>query len=279
MPFIDLQESQDRRLQMLLQTANQIQQNKIAREDASLRRQQLMQGVQENKIKAAELRAKAPLYKSQADAYSALAGQRGATKELYDKLLNGDESGDYGDVSRLILSGIGPSGPRYENLDAIKAKKEAGIATREYTPTEAKGISQAEALIGKIGRLKDMVGTKAEMASYAPFALGSKSGQMFQSLKKDISNTLLYLRSGAQINEQEFKRLNSQLPQIFRRSEVDKDQLDRFTEEFTGTLERMKLGTGAEGKSTTPKVADLAGMGFNVPEGFTVKSFKPKASK
>lgn len=276
MPFIDLQESQDRRLQMLLQTANQIQQNKIAREDASLRREQLMQGVQENKIKAAELRAKAPLYKSQAEAYSALAGQRGAQSQLLNNL-NEMESG--GLPSNMVMSGIGPSGPRFENLDALKAKKEASIATREYTPMEAKGISQAESLIGKIARLKDMVGTNAENTSYLPYALGSKSGQMFQSLKKDISNTLLYLRSGAQINEQEFKRLNSQLPQIFRRSEVDKDQLDRFTEEFSGTLERMKFGTGAEGKSTTPKVADLAGMGFNVPEGFTVKSFKPKASK
>lgn len=41
MPFIDLQESQDRRLQMLLQTANQIQQNKIAREELALKKQQL----------------------------------------------------------------------------------------------------------------------------------------------------------------------------------------------------------------------------------------------
>lgn len=279
--LFDDRELQDRRIQTLLSTAVNLQQLKqqkdIANQENQYRMANLAQEVQKNKISAAELRQKAPLYKAQAGAYQALAGQRGATTSLYENLNNMD-SGQL--PSQMVMTGIGPSGPRFENLGAIPKKQEVELANRKYDPTEAKALSQAEAIVGKIGRLKEMVGTKSELMASLPYALGNEGGQLFQSLNSDIKNTLLYLRSGAQINESEYKRLSNQLPKLFRKGSVDKDQLTRFEDEFSGVLNRIKFGAQAEKISSGKAGAeDLAALGFNLPAGFKFKSIKPKGDK
>lgn len=282
--LFDDKELQDRRIQTLLSTAVNLQQLKqqkdIANQENEYRMANLAQEVQKNKISAAELRQKAPLYKAQAGAYQALAGQRGATTDLYNNLSTMEQGGLPSQQNQMVLSGISPQGPRFENLGAIPQKQKVELANRKYDPTEAKAISQAEALVGKISRLKEMVGTKAEGMASLPFALGDEGGQLFQSLNGDIKNTLLYLRSGAQINEQEYKRLANQLPKLFRKGSVDKDQLDRFNDEFSGVLNRIKFGAQAEKISSGKAGAeDLASLGFNLPAGFKLKSFKPKGDK
>ena len=162
-------------------------------------------------------------------------------------------------------------------MENIPEKQKVELANRKYDTTEVKALSQAEAIVTKIGRIKEMVGTGSETLSYAPFGLGNTGGQLFKSLTDDVKNTLLYLRSGAQINEQEYKRLSSQLPKLFRKGEVDKDQLTRFEDEFNGVLNRIKFGAQAE-KINSGKAGaeDLAKLGFNLPSGFKLNKFAPK---
>ena len=156
----------------------------------------------------------------------------------------------------MVLTGMNGKYPRFENLDSLAQKKQVENENRVYSSTDAKAITQSEQLLGKITDLKGMVGTKAEGLSYLPWALGDESGQNFQSLKKDIGNTLLYLRSGAQINEQEYKRLSAQLTQLMRREGVDKKQLERFESEFSALAGRIKSGAKWDKKSKSFAVGE-----------------------
>lgn len=111
---------------------------------------------------------------------------------------------------------------------------------RKYTKEEAEALTGSDSLINKIADLKEMVGTAAE--GYLPFGGGMKNQQSFQTLKDDIAQQLLYYRTGKAINENEFKRFMKLLPQLFRRKEVDKEQLDRFIQDFQPVADRIKQG-------------------------------------
>jgi hypothetical protein len=168
------------------------------------------------------------------------------------------------------ITGFSRSGPKIEDFGALQDKAQMAFENRAYSVNDAKAITQSEQMIGKIGRLKEMVGTTAEGLAALPWAGGSESGQMFQSLKKDISNTLLYLRSGAQINEEEYKRLTDQLPKLFRRGKVDKDQLTRFEQEFSGINNRLTSGAKWDKKSKSFVSPD--GKQVGQPKTYDAKS-------
>ena len=85
-----------------------------------------------------------------------------------------------------------------------------------------------------------MVGTSQE--GYLPFGGGDQKVQEFQALKDDVKSTLLYLRSGSAVTPQEYTRLSRLLPQLLRRKEVDKAQLQRFKSEFQTILTELQAG-------------------------------------
>ena len=162
MPMLfDDVENRDKRIQMLLQTGIQLQQNQIAREENQLRKDQILKTTElqraQNQIAAAELRQKAPLYKAQSKAYEAIAGQRNATTDIYESLLGGtpDEGGlqperllgGGGGASSLMLSGISPQGPRFENTGALREKEriqaEGAVTQEQYKlGTKLGGLSR-----------------------------------------------------------------------------------------------------------------------------------------
>lgn len=131
-----------------------------------------------------------------------------------------------------------------ENLQRKAELRAAGIkpsvSANKYSGADAKIVSQAEALTGKLQTLKNMIGTPDEQ--YLPWGLGAEGAQEFQALKDDVKSTLLYLRSGAAVTPQEAKRLEQLLPKFLRRKRVDTRQLDRFIEEFSAIAERIKQG-------------------------------------
>lgn len=152
-----------------------------------------------------------------------------------------------------------------ENLRLKAENKAAGIkppsaGSNKYTGADAKLVSQAESLTTKLTTLKDMVGTPSE--NYLPWGGGTKQGQEFQTLRDDIKNTLLYLRSGAAVTPQEYKRLETLLPKLTRFKEVDKAQLDRFISEFQAIGDRIKQGRKYDEK--TGKFSEASGSGVNI---------------
>lgn len=123
---------------------------------------------------------------------------------------------------------------------------------RKYTVEESQAVSGAESLIPKIEQLKSLVGTPAELQAALPFGGGSTEGQRFKSLKDDISQQLLYFRSGKAINEDEYQRFKKLLPQIFRNKEVDIEQLNRFINDFQPIADRIKFGGSYDTNKSSP---------------------------
>ena len=108
------------------------------------------------------------------------------------------------------------------------------------TGTDARILAQAKGLTSKLDKLNTMVGTPSE--GYLPFGGGDSKVQEFQTLRDDIKSTLLYLRSGSAVTPQEYKRLAKLLPQLFRRSEVDKSQIKRIKDEFSIIVRELEAG-------------------------------------
>lgn len=125
---------------------------------------------------------------------------------------------------------------------------------REYTEGESKSLGMSGALIDQINEMKDVVKSDMELHKQGktketaqvlgafPLALGSKKGQDYQRLRKSILTTITYLRSGAQINDQEFSRFSSLLPTARINDETDIKQLDRFINEFSQVQGRIRTG-------------------------------------
>lgn len=75
-----------------------------------------------------------------------------------------------------------------------------------------------------------VTGRIQKFSSTAPLAqyLVGKTAQDFMATVSDMNNTMLYLRSGKQINEAEFKRLAESLPDIKKTVEQNKVLINRF---------------------------------------------------
>ena len=97
----------------------------------------------------------------------------------------------------------------------------------------------------------------------APYGVSEK-GQAYRTLRESINNRLLYLRSGAQINDKEYQRLSGMLPELFRADKVDLQQLERFKNEFTGILSRLQTGRRA---TITPPSTPTYSVGQTISKG------------
>lgn len=149
---------------------------------------------------------------------------------------------------QTVLSGLGQS-----NLPpgtTLSYKTPVGPLTiplnREYTQGETKDITAAESIGGQIEKLKNILdssrSTKDQFYGSLPFGGFNEGGQRFATIKKDVSDRLLRLRSGAAINEQEYKRFIDLLPVVWRNDKVDLEQLNTFRKEFQSIEGRIKSG-------------------------------------
>lgn len=150
--------------------------------------------------------------------------------------------------------------------------KEEEVSTpKELTEGEAKTSSGAEEVLKEIDDLEKIIlseptdkgdsipffGKSAQAQGVkipfiAPYGVSEK-GQEYRTIRESINNRLLYLRSGAQINDKEYRRLSGMLPELFRSDKVDLQQLERFKNEFAIILKRIQLGRRGMPLSTTQK--------------------------
>ena len=100
-----------------------------------------------------------------------------------------------------------------------------------------------------VGRIQGPIGAGKELTG-----LGVKPGEVeFRQIVNDISDTLLRLRSGAQINEQEYKRLRRLVPTMNLPDDV-----------FLDKLKSLKI---AIGNSIRIRKSSMGESGFVVPTG------------
>ena len=132
---------------------------------------------------------------------------------------------------------------------------------REYTNEEAKDISGADSITRHInyikGQMDDPVkfrnlftkstlriggGEKGKVFGM-PMIMGDKEAQKLSFSIKDMENRLIYLRSGKQINDQEFDRLSATLPSytdISDKNDTTFENLKFKLDNFKSDLDSIK---------------------------------------
>jgi len=178
---------------------------------------------------------------------------------------NRSNIGQATDIAKQLREGA-------NNFPAGTSLSMGGLTTpinREFTEGESKTASNANALVGQIGKLKEMV--TADMEAYKkgtpgykssqfqgslPFGGFNESGQRYQLTRADAADRILRLRSGAQINEKEMKRLQKLLTEWWRSDKVDLEQLDIFEKEFSEIKNRIDKGALWDEDSKKFKIGD-----------------------
>lgn len=154
-------------------------------------------------------------------------------------------------------------------------KEEPVSEPKPITEGEVKTSTGAEQVLSEIDQLEKIIQSEpTDRGSSVPFigksaqAQGvkipfvapygvSEKGQQYRTLRESINNRLLYLRSGAQINDKEYQRLSGMLPELFRTDKVDLEQLQRFKSEFSSILNRIQSGRRGLGTTNTqPSTGD-----------------------
>lgn len=188
----------------------------------------------------------------------AMAQQATAQANLYQQRANGtglntipqDDQivvGQYANGQPIIKSKKAMQQMAEMQMEVQRKKDVQRIKSRKLTGEENKALGYADVLNKDLDYLKNKIGTSDEWQGYMPFGAFQSGGQSFKDSLNSVSNLLLYLRSGAQINEQEYKRLKQNLPSLTGKDDVDKRKIERFQAEFAGIKDRIKYGTLSEG--------------------------------
>ncbi len=148
---------------------------------------------------------------------------------------------------------------------AARRKGEIKNETKPVEPSTAKELGGLETLLNKtVGDIKANYDNgaylgpiKGDESAYSfRRRFGTTIGQpvtdreaVFRSALSDASDQLLRARSGAQINEQEFKRLKDMLPKATDEPQVFQANLKRFEGQVQATMtSRKKFGTMTRGE-------------------------------
>lgn len=117
---------------------------------------------------------------------------------------------------------------------------------------------------------KEYVGpTQAAIGTAREKVLGglSENQAMFYAKMQEISNVIVYLYSGKQINENEYKRLMSSLPTRYLPDETFETRMKGFEQTLEAIREGRKAGMGGYGSSNPqPKI--------NIPQPIQGKGWK-----
>jgi hypothetical protein len=215
-------------------------------------------------IKRAEAEIKSPLNESTiARNYSTAAKNDLLTKGGRNIFLTNRRTGDIYKVGDKTFTPVDPN----------TVGQQDRVMSVDIPPTQAmQTYSAAEASTKQIDDLINMLGSKdggpnkfvgGLRGAMEPLqGLGSPSTQKYGLVRKDFSDRLLRLRSGAQINEQEYTRLMGMLPQWWRNTDADIEQLNKFKTEYTNLMNRITRGSiGAD-----PNRADMSDDETNQPE-------------
>lgn len=169
------------------------------------------------------------------------------------KLLGGGSAGEAelagvqeGDASGLLLERLRSGPATFVNPRATEARTAAAVRGKGLNVTESSQLENFQTAVDSISEIeKNLSGSQGSIPNLVQAALPFAPKQRGLAFDlKNISDTLLRMRSGAQINEKEYNRLKSLLPVwqdvIFGEEGVAQKKLDTFKQNFSAVLERQR---------------------------------------
>jgi hypothetical protein len=171
-------------------------------------------------------------------------------------------------IRAVTVAGGGPVFPKAKNLSDEAAKNFAGFAIIREPLADVEKYYDPKF----VGMVDSRVGA-AEQAT----GIGASENQgKFRASLNSVQNQLVYLRSGAQINENEFQRLKSELP-VLETSETDfmarlanfKKQLDAIERERTEMMKRggVRLRDKSAASAAAPTASGNEPISVISPDG------------
>ena len=157
-------------------------------------------------------------------------------------------TGDFKPVASVSKGSIVRNTTSPEDL-----RQKASIKNQFESPTlgESQARTNAEELLTKSRALQDMLSSdkdvlggigSTKLKAKLPFGGFDKTAQTYEVTRADVADRILRLRSGAQINEQEYQRLSRLLPTVGRFDEVDIENLKQFDREYSNLASRINSG-------------------------------------
>lgn len=151
-------------------------------------------------------------------------------------------------------------------VKARRANKRAEIyaGLRSATGEEAKDLASGDVLRGQISRIKNLAASTnykgigpgaavlGKLGEYSPveaFETDADTVELYQQIN-DVMNQMVYLRSGKQINEQEFARLKAAFPAPNLNETAFKRRLDTFSTVFEEVMAAREARIKGAGRRT-----------------------------
>lgn len=158
-----------------------------------------------------------------------------------------------GQIKPINVPNDGKLNPMTKTLPAEQAEKSGGFEAM----SDLLGRIRADVTDPTTGKLTqegaDSIGMfdapAGKASAYTPAADPAKTA--FYQKVQDLKNQIIYLRSGKQINEEEYKRLQASLPSEYRDDSIFLSDLSNFEKTFNDVKQK--------------RAAALKSAGYNVP--------------
>jgi len=177
-------------------------------------------------------------------------------------------------INRDIERMEGMSPKQFEQQLQLSRERGAAAVAQQPVPTEtAKQLSELEATLEQITNVEklykpDFVGPiKGRVAGVKEATTGNIPEEQIEmrAALRDAADFLLRARSGAQINEQEFKRMMTFLPQDNLPPKVFEVRLSRFKRELQTLIRTKKRLAGTTRGEVEKQEGDIfGGYGLNI---------------
>lgn len=196
-----------------------------------------------------------------------LLGRSGAPFDMGAYVFDPNQ-GQYFDTQGNPVTAI-PRGSPVRNLplnaETIQKQTEARAAGTPLSPEQEAKVVSYEETLKSANRIEELLSADGPDGTKGPFSDLARTGWVGQPGAgelgmelQDMSDRLLRLRSGAQINEQEYKRLRSLLPngwdamkELMDNPDLAKKKIAKFKAEAESILTKKRMKDGTVAGTTT----------------------------
>lgn len=179
---------------------------------------------------------------------SGAIGMRQDLSSLFS--LMGQAPGATPGMGNFVPERINKGGMTFYNPEAAKQRAAATAEGRGPSMAENTQIETMDSSLRSIGEIENLLkGDQGAVPNIIQATIPGIPGQTGLAFHiRNVADNLLRLKSGAQINEQEYRRLRSLLPEIWDGPGVSQIKLNEFKTVFQDVIGRQREKFGMEGQ-------------------------------